>query len=623
MDSRLNGHPTLTDSSAASDRTAVIPPEPSSSRTNDGPQIRSAYKRKINKKKQTVVSDTASFDSSSNCSYAASNSQKGIKISRNPKRIRVGPVTAGRKSVRSSDVDTLGLPLGMSIAVVVSQVLEEKNAAGEKMSVDYLSVICGLAVKESLGNVFGDKFDIFVKNFETSFRSTLLTLQLIRVSSQNDGEQLQRSRLEGCSCSVTGNMTSRNTHEDSPCSLEDTVISKQPQREDGTFEASSLSSHYTIGDSSCCSSNTDGPVAFSDRTRIDSQCRTHSAMEQKVMKNLISQQLVLHDKRMQQQLTCAFPSNSSSNPVIDQFSMLSTIEKSVMEQTRSNDLKTFEIGISMTKLELKKKELELKTKELDLSYSSNILERVKMSMGISKASFKVEKFKTELQDTRQVELLKKCLDFLVGGLIIMLFSLAYGTYVYSHRRIIEATEACSPYTESSSWWMPKSMSTFNSGLQLLKCQIQVFSRMLFGVLMIGAIAFLLIQRSATSHQAMPVTVILLLLGVGCGYAGKFCIDTLGGSGNHWLIFWEVLCLLHFFSNIFHSTLFSILNGPIVVAERIDRNSVFPYWMRKSVFYATLLVLPLLCGLMPFASPWEWCKHFSSQAADLLTFEDEL
>lgn len=179
------------------------------------------------------------------------------------------------------------------------------------------------------------------------------------------------------------------------------------------------------------------------------------------------------------------------------------------------------------------------------------------------------------------------------------------------------------FQESKSWWMPKSMATFNSGLQLLKCQIQALSRMLFGALMIGAIAFLLIQRSATSHQTMPVTFILLLLGVGCGYAGKFCINTLGGSGSHWLIYWEVLCLLHFFSNTFNSTLFFILNGPIRVAERVqEHNSVFPYWMRRSLFYATLLFLPLLCGFMPFASPREWFNHFSSQASDFLTFIDD-
>ncbi|KAG6384921.1 hypothetical protein SASPL_153744 [Salvia splendens] len=622
MDSSLHRRATSPESSAASDPAVTIPPEASSSRTVDGPQ--STARRKIKKKKQTVVSDNASLDSSSNCSSAASHPKKGIKIPRFPKRIRVGPLTAGPKNVGMSDVDALGLPLGMSIAAVVAQVLEKKNVPGKNMSVDYLSAICGLAVRESLGNVFGDKFNNFVKNFETSFRSTLMTLQLISDSSQDDGKKLRRARSAGRSCSVTSNMTCDNiykgsTHppeatEEELCVRANITEQQGSEYQGNTCEAGNLSSDCRIGDMSCLSNNGDVPAPFLRRTSTDGECHTHSEMNENEKMNMISQQLILHDNRTEQQLACA-SHRSSSVPDLNQFSMLSTIEKSVKEQTRSNELKAFEIGLIMQKLQLKERQLELNS-------NANILERWKFSMGISKASFKAEKFKTEMQDTRQVELLKKCLDFLVGGLIIMLFTLAYGTYVYSHQRIVEATEACSPYMESKSWWMPNAVSSFNSGLQLLRCQVQVFSRMLFGMIMIAAIAFLLIQRSSSSHQTMPVTVILLLLGVGCGYAGKFCIDTLGGSGNHWLFYWEALCLLHFFSNTFNSTLYIILNGPIIVAERVDHNHGFPYWMRRLLFYATLLFLPLLCGLMPFASPLDWFKHFTSQEVDVLTFEED-
>lgn len=292
-----------------------------------------------------------------------------------------------------------------------------------------------------------------------------MTLKLINASSRSDGEQLQRERFGGRSCSTVSNMTSQN--KDSACPPEATErescvlrnITEQQQRagyQDTASEASSLSSHCRIGDSACLSSNTDGPVAFPDR-----QCHTHAEMEEKV--NLTSQQLVLHDKRIEQQLACASPNN--------QFSMLSTIEKSVMEQTRSNDLKTFEISLIMKKMQLKERELELHS-------NANILERWKLSMGISKASFKAEKFKTQLQDSGQVELLKKCLDFLVGGIIIMLSSLAYGTYVYSHRRIVEATKACSPYTVRSNLIVtpPKKNEKQNRYVELI---YMVFQHCLF------------------------------------------------------------------------------------------------------------------------------------------------
>lgn len=162
------------------------------------------------------------------------------------------------------------------------------------------------------------------------------------------------------------------------------------------------------------------------------------------------------------------------------------------------------------------------------------------------------------------------------------------------------------------------MASLNSGLHILRCQVQVMSRMAFGVIMILAIAYLLLQRSATSNQAMPVTFIVLLLGCTCGLAGKLCIDTLGGSGLHWLMFWETLCLLHLFANIFTSALFLILHGPVEVSQGKNRCTILPYWIRRAAFYTILLLfLPLLCGLIPFAGVGEWKDHFSLLVTDMI------
>lgn len=537
-------------------------------------------KKKTNKKKKNkeCVSATDPFDphssySSSSCSATSSfphSTQKGIRVStvrRNP-RVIIG---CGRH--KSGNVEALALPLGMSIAAVLAQVLERKDAAGERISVDHLSEICTLAVRESLANVFGDQFVSFVRNFEKSFHSTLMTLRLISESSMNSGVQQHHSaaktsvsersvpfisnRVENVTCDPDfGEFQSESFQQ----SISDNELSNQEERSDGT----------------CLES--------------------------------IGRQLTLYDRQVRQQLASTSSSMISSNTEINQY-VQRTLERSLTEQARSNDLKTFEIGLTMRKLELKERQLALNS-------DANLLERVKLSFGFSKTSFKTEKFKNQVEDSKHAELLKTCIDCLVAGLFIMLACLGYGTYVFSHKRITEATASCTPSMEHISWWMPKSMSSINSGLQLLRCQVQVLSRMLFGAFMILAIAYLLLQRSATSNQTMPVTFILLLLGVGCGFAGKFCIDTLGGSGYHWLIYWETLCLLHFFSNVCISTLFLILNGPVTVSEKSARDRTFPYWMRRSMFFSTLLLfLPLLCGLMPFAGPGEWKDHFSSLVLD--------
>lgn len=136
-----------------------------------------------------------------------------------------------------------------------------------------------------------------------------------------------------------------------------------------------------------------------------------------------------------QQLTCV-PLNRLPSGV-NQSSMITTFERSVSEQARSNDLKEFEI-------ELKMRSMKLKEAQIAVNCDSNVLERFKLSMGISKANFKAEKFKTELEDSRHTQLLKKCADFLVAGLLIMLTALGYGTYIHSHQRLTEATESCNP-----------------------------------------------------------------------------------------------------------------------------------------------------------------------------------
>ncbi|XP_060183935.1 protein CPR-5 [Lycium barbarum] len=547
------------------DRPPLNPPPPEPKNDTMASQIlpESDVIKKKKKKKKNKDPFDPSHCSSSSCS------NRGIRVSSTTGGRRV---IIGRRHKSSTDnnnvVEALALPLGMSIAAVLAQVLERKDAAGQKISVDYLSEICTLAVRESLANVFGDQFESFVRNFEKSFHSTLMTLRLISESSMNSG-------VEQNHCAARTSVSERSVPY-----ISNRLENRTCDPDFGESQADSFQQ-------SAISDNERNQEDSSDGTCLES----------------IGRQLTLYDRQVRQQLASV-----SSSTEINQ-SMHSTLERSLIEQARSNDLKTFEIGLTMRKLQLKER-------ELSLSSDANLLERVKLSFGFSKTSFKAEKFKNQVEDSKHAELLKSCIDCLVAGLFIMLVCLGYGTYVFSHKRITEATASCTPSMEHKSWWMPKSMSSINSGLQLLRCQVLVLSRMLFGAFMIVAIAFSLLQRSATSNQTMPITFILLLLGVGCGFAGKFCIDTLGGSGYHWLIFWETLCLLHFLSNAFISTLFLILNGPVTVSEKSTRDRTFPHWIRRSMFYTTLLLfLPLLCGLIPFAGPREWKDHFSSLVLD--------
>ncbi|KAG6721834.1 hypothetical protein I3842_03G131500 [Carya illinoinensis] len=496
--------------------------------------------------------------SSSSCSSSPSSSLHPTRVVLRRRRPRA--LLAAPRRIECK-VDSIALPLGMSVAAVVCLVLETKDVAGGRMSANHLSM------------VFGDNFDYFMRNFEKSFGSTLRTLRLINeLNTEKGGHHFCNIKVEGSA---------------SPMSLNNGGCKGNCGRED--FQSEAVLQTFAAQD----------------------LLNTIEEVRGNMLTGSNNQVLTLHGQT--NQVACVFP--NTPGPLVGQ-SMVSTIQKSVVEQTRSNDLKTLELGLTMRRLKLKETQLAL-------NFDSNNLERSKLEMGASKASFKEEKFKSQLEDMRHTELLRKCVDCLVAGLLVMSASLLYGAYVFSYRRITEATESCTTSPkEYKSWWIPKPMASFNSGLHVLRCQVQVVSRMLFGVLMIVAIACLLLQRSASTKQIMPITFMLLLLGVACGFAGKLCVDTLGGSGYHWLLHWEILCMLHFISNVYTPFLFLVLHGSVNVSQGTKGKAIFPYWIRRVIFYAIMfLFLPLFCGLVPFASLSEWKDHFLLLVTDYL-FTDE-
>jgi len=241
-----------------------------------------------------------------------------------------------------------------------------------------------------LQQVFGNKFDFFARNFQKSFGSTLSTLRLINESSINWGPHTL-------------------IHQNLEISASNRTLNKR----DGCTN-------------SACMKDSDSETDLPNNS-TEGQTHKPEQVEENISVGCLGQELVLHGPA--NQLACA----PSSYPLIN---MYNNIEKSVVEQVRSNDLKALEIGVAM-------KRLKLDEELLNLTSESNYLERSKLVMGMSKASFKADKFKTQLEDTRHAELHRNCIDCLVAGLFIMSASLSYSTYVYSYRRIKEATASCS------------------------------------------------------------------------------------------------------------------------------------------------------------------------------------
>ncbi|ESQ28000.1 hypothetical protein EUTSA_v10019768mg [Eutrema salsugineum] len=276
---------------------------------------------------------------------------------------------------------------------------------------------------------------------------------------------------------------------------------------------------------------------------------------------------------------------------------LTTFERRRLEEkARANDLKTMEIGLKMTKIAI--------------SSESNNLEKAKLEMAASKAAFKDEKFKTELEDSRRDDFVVKTMDWLGVSVFIMVACMIYGASVFSQEKIKGATSICEPSKEKSYlWWGFSWLNT--ESINILICRLGVWLKY-FGVLMILVFTYLIMSRSS---QTRPVTFIVVFLSIVCGLAGEFCVETLGGNSDLWLYLWQVFCVLLFLANVFTDVVYGLIYGPVTVTQgtrlsRRDKNTWVPYWARRCFFFGLIrFVLPAITGLLAFATFGEWIDHF--------------
>ncbi|CAH8326777.1 unnamed protein product [Eruca vesicaria subsp. sativa] len=483
---------------------------------------------------------------------ASSSSKSTQRVSH---RLRSPTVRLGmaRRSVDERQAEALALRLGMSIAAFVNLVLERASVAGQNVYVDDLGVISASAIKESLANV-SQKVSCIVLLHSSVYRHPLMMwLQVYGHKLGSFATNFEESF----------NTTLRILK----------MINESP------FQ------HQLNNNNNAASYNVDSELSADEA--IQGGARTTSSVHE----------IVLHEEP--RQLSCV---QQRSLPM----SMTPFERFYIQEQALANDLKREENG-------LKERELRDKKIELALRYESNSIGKSKLEMNVLKKAFDEERFRTEQEDTRNADMVRKIMDWLVVSVFIMLASMLYGAYVFSQQRIMEATSICEPSEETtSSWWVPKQVSSISTEFNILLCRVRVWVQSFFGVLMILVFTYFIIQRSSGTKQTMPVTFIVLFLGIVCGLPGKLCVDTLGGNGKLWLLLWEVFCLLQFVANVFTLALYRFLYGPVTVTEG-ERcgDSMIPYWARRSVFFGLiLLVLPVVNGLLPFATVGEWGHHFT-------------
>lgn len=320
------------------------------------------------------------------------------------------------------------------------------------------------------------------------------------------------------------------------------------------------------------------------------------------------------DKEANQIPPRQFPSGMGQDMVLSTLSLdgsagnlqqefLHWYKKSLAEKQQSNYLKTLELAYQFKRLNLDEEHLHLRSE-------SNLLMRENVSLSREKAEFR----EMEIQDRKLAvayDLLSRtCADELVAGLFVMLCALLYGGWNYSYGRLVDVISHCQPAVFQPSHSMipgfnriVDSLGLMSAQMQMLFCNLTVAVRMFLGLGIISMVAATLLRKSVTSSsQAMPATILLIVLGGLCGFAGKFAVDSMGGSGYHWLLVWESLCVIHASTAFFTPYLYWLLNGaPRHTLDKQRQYYLLNPWVRRLLFHGCLvLVLPAMAGLLPFA-----------------------
>lgn len=276
---------------------------------------------------------------------------------------------------------------------------------------------------------------------------------------------------------------------------------------------------------------------------------------------------------------------------------LKIYERCVRAQEQHNQIK-------FVKLKHFMKQQILEEEKIQLTIVANGLMRENIDLDRSKASFKENRVLEEQAKAAYVSFSTMCADELAAGLLVMLAALVYSVRKYSFALLSDLVSTCQPAAKeprrSFGFHMDWFYNSLAGKLQAFVCHVSVTGRISFGLVLVAVVASSLLRRSVTSSsQAMPATILIIVLGGICGFIGKVSVDSLGGSGNQWWVVWGAFCFLHAIINCFTPSVWRLLHlSPTGVKARFG----LPFWIRQLAFHITLvLVLPVLAGLLPFGS----------------------
>ena len=306
--------------------------------------------------------------------------------------------------------------------------------------------------------------------------------------------------------------------------------------------------------------------------------------------------------------------------------------REVLSSERANDIAEKHLSLNQRALETQRLNLNVLSEKNQLHHESN-------SLAAEKLEGDMKDRKLALEEKQHLETLAFIADAFYAGLAVVFAATLAGGW----RRAVAALGATVSVCPAPPGWfksgdasggdpnserrfsLTRTVWSYASGTggpgpaEYAWCVAKSLVGAAWGAIVFALISWKLLQYNVvTRFQAAPATVLLALLGFGCGHLGRTAVDALGGDGSVWLRLWRSYLLFVAVCTWQTKWVTAALNasGPAG---------------RFGFFFAVAVAAPFCVGAAPFedvfAKLWVdlmgFVEHYGGEAKDKIVEAAEI
>ena len=208
--------------------------------------------------------------------------------------------------------------------------------------------------------------------------------------------------------------------------------------------------------------------------------------------------------------------------------------REVLSSERANDIAEKNLDLSARALETQRLNLSVLSENNELHSRANVIAAEQLEGIVADRRATAEE--KALTETRAA-----LADSFYAGLVVIFATTLAGGWRRAVAALTSVVSVC-PAPAASTTWSGLAWSYVGGGVGPLDyawCVAKSLVGAAWGGALFAVVAWKLLQHNVvTRFQAAPATVMLVVLGAGCGYVGRNAVDSLGGDGELWLRLWR-------------------------------------------------------------------------------------